>query len=978
MAQRPYIFVFEGLECRRLLDGAGEDLAGTEFGRAWVYPPEGPIHFDTGQPNPLVEVRLDNLGVYDDNGNRVGPSDGHLRGKYVQTEIFSANDASSGYPKIDPIYRANNDFRVDPNGGPGLTAREAVLWNSEVSAYYYINDYRNRFLNDAFIDELHLPDQLARNLKYLQYRPDLDYTDRYGEPALIQKFRARIEEAFQPGAINLYPDGNMESIASRQRGSVGPTLPPLSQAWDAGGVVSDYAGLAAWWMLGSNTGFPSESFYGEYTGSWSNIGPALNDGLSSWVAYRYTGIAEWLKYGAWVMRDWAGRDAGPLGPPKDRGQFVDNVMMSVEGDTSRDGVFPPHPPSGLMIGSPSIDGAGGSDWAGDFIGAVFYDIANVAGLGLHKADLLIWKSISLISEDISNRVPPEYITPNLSMRQYGAKIQEAARQLFPDTRPGREGKSIYEEDVGDVLTGRGIPVNGVADFRDNLPPPVGSFAGGTLERDDPFGFGSRNPERQPGVDHYGEANWFWNGYTHPDGAADYVAYQFYKHSKYGPGDKLILTDGTFTDVDLSSSTGWRYNNDGTFYAELTGRELGNLVVLAPGRTIRWMRIRGRMANEAAGSYQTDVRPLGFRVTDATSDGFSFHAADLGSVEGMRRYGVGVVDPSMRDGDAYAWTVTDFSGATSSFAGPDATFGVAPDEPFTITLSRTRDGQSQTLTLRERGDDFARDGGNAYVLDLTRPASVAGGHVFYNRSALDGRDGRAGAGDDGAIAADKTPFVLGDGTPGIANVTSYTRGINGVMVDVIGLRDTSGALLASHLGLKIGSGSDPDGWAAAPAPSSVSVRRGAGVGGSDRVTLVWPDGAIVNTWLRVTVPAAPETGLAAPAVFYFGNLVGETGDAGGAMRVSNVDLFAVRRRLLRSMAGSSADSFDFNRDGRVNALDAAAVRVGLGHGLGTIGESPAGGAVLVRRLPATPPAFIPLEPLPLRDERSSAALLEQET
>ena len=103
-----------------------------------------------------------------------------------------------------------------------------------------------------------------------------------------------------------------------------------------------------------------------------------------------------------------------------------------------------------------------SDLASLYIAAVLYDIANEAGLGLHKTDLLIWKTISLVTDNV-----------NFPMRAFGAKVQEAARALWPDSRPGRAGLSLYEEDINDVLTSRGIPLNGVSDFRTNLPPAVG-------------------------------------------------------------------------------------------------------------------------------------------------------------------------------------------------------------------------------------------------------------------------------------------------------------------------------------------------------------------------------------------------------------------------------------------------------------------------------------------------------------------------
>jgi len=131
------------------------------------------------------------------------------------------------------------------------------------------------------------------------------------------------------------------------------------------------------------------------------------------------------------------------------------------------------------------------------------------------------------------------------------------------------------------------------------------------------------------------------------------------------------------------------------------------------------------------------------------------------------------------------------------------------------------------------------------------------------------------------------------------------------------------------------------WVAAPAPLAVAVRRNAGANLSDRVHVVWTDGAIRNRWLRVTVKANPRTGLAAPDVFQFGNLVGEAGDgaatatatATAGPRVSALDLAAVKRAL-NTVSSPVTSRIDFDRDGRVNASDLAAARSGLGQALAT--------------------------------------------
>jgi len=124
--------------------------------------------------------------------------------------------------------------------------------------------------------------------------------------------------------------------------------------------------------------------------------------------------------------------------------------------------------------------------------------------------------------------------------------------------------------------------------------------------------------------------------------------------------------------------------------------------------------------------------------------------------------------------------------------------------------------------------------------------------------------------------------------------------------------------------------------------SVSVRPGAGAGGSDRVTLVWPDGAIVRRWLQVTMNPTANTALVTPDVFYVGNLPGEIGDNTVAAAVNPLDFTAVRASLNR-LNVPIGNNLDFNRDGRINATDLAIVRGALGRSLQLLSTSGTAGA-----------------------------------
>jgi hypothetical protein len=226
--------------------------------------------------------------------------------------------------------------------------------------------------------------------------------------------------------------------------------------------------------------------------------------------------------------------------------------------------------------------------------------------------------------------------------------------------------------------------------------------------------------------------------------------------------------------------------------------------------------------------------------------------------------------------------------------------------------------------------------------LVAPSRIVRGWFFYNNSAFDGRDPAANAADDAAVAPDKTAATsLSFPAPTAANVTSYDKGINGVMLDVAGLpagAEVTAAdfqfLVMTSRGLR-GTPGRPsvDTTNAAPRASAIVVRRGAGVGGSDRVTITWPDGAIRNAWLSVRYRAADGVW---QAPLLFGNLAGESfvdgtvaGSGGRFFRVGAVDLAAVMRARAGGATASLDSRYDFNRDGRVDALDLAVARANLG-------------------------------------------------
>lgn len=330
---------------------------------------------------------------------------------------------------------------------------------------------------------------------------------------------------------------------------------------------------------------------------------------------------------------------------------------------------------------------------------------------------------------------------------------------------------------------------------------------------------------------------------------------------------------------------------------------------------------GPLFDAASGFEFTPVNPGGvdhqsLTVSNVTSDG------DLGHLTRLTLLSAVISGP-----DAARFSLTDFVPGSIIDAGGelnlDALFdaaGAAPGE-YSAQITFTTD---QSAALNAAGQQF--------VVELSaqvNPTSsaVIGRRLFYNNSKYDGNSPAIGAGDDAAIASNKSAYLPGTGAATFANVSSYSRGINGIMLDIA----SAGAVTASDFIFRVGNNNTPSTWADAPAPTSISVRAGAGASGSDRIAITWADGAIQKQWLEVIALSTANTGLPQKAgypagqadVFYWGHALGDTG-AGDTATQANVnatdDLGARNNPASVFNNIPISNLYDFNRDGAVNITD----------------------------------------------------------
>jgi hypothetical protein len=161
-----------------------------------------------------------------------------------------------------------------------------------------------------------------------------------------------------------------------------------------------------------------------------------------------------------------------------------------------------------------------------------------------------------------------------------------------------------------------------------------------------------------------------------------------------------------------------------------------------------------------------------------------------------------------------------------------------------------------------------------------------------------------------------------------NLINTSRGINGIVFDIDNLPGIPTAADFVFQMSPTGAfdlGANPLGsWANAPVPTSVSVTPGS----PDRVSIAWLDNAIANRWLRITILANGNTGLAEPEVYYIGHLLGETtGPSGSVFTVAFADITPIRSTVGSTVNASSP--VDIDKNGTVAFADISAMRPNVG-------------------------------------------------
>jgi len=394
----------------------------------------------------------------------------------------------------------------------------------------------------------------------------------------------------------------------------------------------------------------------------------------------------------------------------------------------------------------------------------------------------------------------------------------------------------------------------------------------------------------------------------------------------------------------------------------------SFAVTGSGLSTRFVSAGGNLAGDGAFALLSTADGLNFTATNPVVTGQSVGAFRLG----IAFDGQGQVLGSQTGLDK--WRAPATGGTAVLFSGTDASESIIGYEPqlgLFATITYTG-GLGNTNTVRlYRWNDF---GGNPILLDTQNLTNVSNGNgnatgaisfgydpngklrlyalntnngiqafevqMPSNNASIVGRSVVHGGWTGVGSAADAEKVLhKADGIPtalSINNLINTGRGINGIqfqiqdLADEVSLSADDFEFQVSPIGAFDQGSNPPSGWAPAAAPTSVSVS------GSDphEVLIQWPDNAIANRWLRITVKATANTGLATDEVYYIGHLLGETtGDAGGAFTVAFADITPIRSAVGSSVNSSSV--VDIDKNGIVAFADISAMRSNVGSQLTVI-------------------------------------------
>ena len=147
-----------------------------------------------------------------------------------------------------------------------------------------------------------------------------------------------------------------------------------------------------------------------------------------------------------------------------------------------------------------------------------------------------------------------------------------------------------------------------------------------------------------------------------------------------------------------------------------------------------------------------------------------------------------------------------------YFNPNTPNSASTPDGNSVAFASNTPGGLRDLKVDSAGNLYYLSGGDGSIRRISFTASQVEATLFYAGSPRYDTTGNPQTplpfSDDNAIATDKTAYLPGSGAATFANVSSYTAGINGIMVDISG---THGTLTANDFIFKVGNNNSPNAW-----------------------------------------------------------------------------------------------------------------------------------------------------------------------
>jgi len=453
------------------------------------------------------------------------------------------------------------------------------------------------------------------------------------------------------------------------------------------------------------------------------------------------------------------------------------------------------------------------------------------------------------------------------------------------------------------------------------------------------GVGKAAVTGDPGYSDYGSLGWYTLIGTVPVAPEENYDPVVLVNAANVGGDEgtIIVNSGTWSDANASDSV-------------VLSASVGTVSQYADGT---WMW-----------SFDAEDQLAETQVTITAEDGvggvgtasFTFTVANVPPVLSVAQASVvgnvlSVLNNSGTWSDVPADTVTLSASLGSVALQPDGTWVWSYTSPVQL--------QNETVVITAMDED---GGVSDISFDISAVVVALNGGVFYRNSEFERLGGLLSAidGSRSLLRAGSTSQVTTS-----TNVTSYSRGINGVLLEVAGLE--AGSLTTSDFIFRVAppgafGAVTPSTWPIAPDPESIEILPRSNDMPA-RVKIGWKDNAIENTWLQIIVLANSNTQLAERATYYVGHVLGDVDFSGPSYRITTIDVSLVQSAVANQLVGAS-EVRDVDKDRRVTTMDLALVRSLVSNsvrlrtitvpaaGSGAEGEGDGGAGLLAAPLPAS--------------------------